>query len=147
MRREYHHSKDLLADSCLAAPCENKCCKSQPCLNNEQCTVLCDNPKLKFNCICAEGYTGKLCQIKPGSCKDYVNTKTNGKYVIIDKGGNKLNVFCDFLSEKGFAWTLVESFSFENNALIEAAGFSKDKLLSENNHNWVKYRLSHAHMK
>ena len=108
---------------------------------------LVDNPKLKFNCICAEGYTGKPCQNKPGSCKDYVNTKTNGKYVIIDKGGNKLNVFCDFLSEKGFAWTLVESFSFENNDLIEAAGFSKDKSLNENNHNWVKYRFSHAHMK
>ena len=55
--------------------------------------------------------------------------------------------FATFYLRKGFAWTLVESFSFENNDLIEAAGFSKDKSLNENNHNWVKYRFSHAHMK
>ena len=147
IRREYHHSKDLLADSCLADPCDNKCCKSKPCLNNGQCTELCDNPKLKFNCACAEGYTGKLCQIKSRSCKDYINNAVNGKYVVFDNNGNKLNVFCDFLSEKGFAWTLVESFSFQNNNLINTARFSKDKPLNENNPNWVKYRLSHAHMK
>ena len=147
MRREYHHSEDLLADSCLAVPCENKCCKSQPCLNSGQCTELCDNPKLKFNCTCAEGYTGKLCQIKSRSCKDYINNGTNGKYVVFDEGGNRLNVFCDFLSEQGLVWTLIESFSFKNNYLIRGAAFFRDKPLNENNPNWVKYRLSRAHMK
>ena len=147
MRREYHHSKDPLADSCLDAQCENNCCKSQPCLNNGQCTELCDNPKLKFNCTCAQGFTGKLCQIKVRYCKDYINSKTNGKYVVFDKDGNKLNVFCDFLSEKGFSWTLVESFSLENNYLIKDAAFFKDKPQNGNSPNWVKYRLSRAHMK
>ena len=147
MRREYHHSEDLLPDSCLAAPCKIKCCKSQPCLNSGQCSELCDNPKLKFNCTCAKGYIGKLCGIKPRSCKDYINSKTNGKYVVFDKDGNKLNVFCDFLSEKGFSLTLVESFSLDNNYLIKAAAFFKDKPLNGNSPNWIKYRLSRAHMK
>ena len=88
MRREYYHSEDPHADSCLGAPCENECCKSQPYLNSGQCTELCDNPKLKFNCTCAEGYTGKLYQIKSRSCKDYMNNGTDGKYVIFDKDGN-----------------------------------------------------------
>ena len=147
MRREYYHSKDPHADACLGAPCENECCKSQPCLNSGQCTEFCDNPKLKFNCTCAEGYTGKLCQIKPRSCKDYINNGTNGKYVVFNKDGNKLHVFCDFLSEKGFAWTLVESFTYKNNDLFKAFAFFKDKPLDENNPNWNAYRLSHAHMK
>ena len=147
MRREYHHSNDLLRHSCLDPPCENKCCKSQPCLNNGQCTELCDNPKLKFNCTCAEGYTGKLCQIKARSCKDYINKGTNRKYVIFDKDGNKLKVFCDFLSEKGLVWTLVVSFSLENSDLIRNVSFFMDKPLNENNPNWVKYQLSHTHMK
>ena len=147
MRRKYHHSKDLLGHSCLAAPCENKSCKSQPCLNNGHCTELCENPKLKFDCTCAEGYTGKLCQIKARSCKDYINDAANGKYIAFDEDGNKLNVFCDFLSEKGFAWTLVESFSLENNDFIKAVAFLKNKPINENNPSWVKYRLSCAHMK
>ena len=147
MRRKYHHSKDVLADSCLAAPCENKCCKSQPCLNSGQCTELYDNPKLKFNCTCAEGYTGKLCQVKSRSCKDYINNRRNGHFVVFDREGNKLTVYCDFLSEKGLAWTLVELFSLTNNNLVKIASFLKDKPINENNPNWDNYRLSHAHMK
>ena len=147
MIRKYHHSNDLHAVSCFAAPCENECCKSQPRLNSGQRTELYDNPRLKFNCTCAEGYTGKLCQIKARSCKDYINKGTNGKFVVFDKDGNKLNVTCDFLSEKGFAWTLVECFSYKNNGLIKAFAFFTDKPLNENNPNWNAYGLSHAHMK
>ena len=60
MRREYYQSKDHQADVCLSAPCESECCKSQPRLNSGQCTELCNNPKLKFNCTCTEGFTGNI---------------------------------------------------------------------------------------
>ena len=39
MIRKYHHSNDLHAVSCFAAPCENECCKSQPRLNSGQRTA------------------------------------------------------------------------------------------------------------
>ena len=148
IKREYHH-RNCFCDghSSSNTTCQNGCCKSQPCLNNGQCKESCDNPRIKLKCICPEGYTGKLCQIKARSCKDYIGNGTNGEYVIIDRDENKLKVICDFGSEKGFAWTLVESFSLLNNPYIQSYPFYISHPLHESNPNWNYYRLSYLHMK
>ena len=149
IKRESVNQSNILHDgsSCSNTTCQNGCCKSQPCLNNGQCNEYCNNPRLKFNCTCPEGHTGKLCQIKARSCKDYIGYITNGKYVIYSKAGYQIQVFCDFGSEKGFAWTLVESFSLQNNFKVKSYAFFKNRPLNEHNPNWELYRLSHSNMK
>ena len=50
------------------------------------------------------------------SCQDYkaAGVDKSGLYKIIDNTNQTLQVFCDFNSEPGFAWNLVESFSLSN---------------------------------
>ena len=41
--------------------------------------------------------------------------KTNGIYHIMDYNNILFPVYCDFGSEPGMAWTLIQSHSFQNN--------------------------------
>ena len=50
--------------------------------------------------------------------------------------------FCDFTSENGFIWTLLESFSLANNDNFKAQPFYKDYPVNQNSFNWNKFRLS-----
>ena len=51
-------------------------------------------------------------------------------------------VFCDAISEKGFAWTLIESFSFRNNNEFADKAFFKDFPVNQGAFSWNKFRLS-----
>ena len=51
-------------------------------------------------------------------------------------------VFCDAISEKGFIWTLIESFSFRNNDEFADKAFFKDFPVNQDAFSWNKFRLS-----
>ena len=44
--------------------CANGYCASQPCLNGATCIETCKDLDRRFNCTCAEGFTGELCTTK-----------------------------------------------------------------------------------
>ncbi|XP_028416174.1 uncharacterized protein LOC114539797 [Dendronephthya gigantea] len=86
------------------------------------------------------------------SCLDYFKRgyKTNGYYHIINHGVNGLvhTVYCDFTSEPGFAWTLVESFALKHKLL---RAFRKSPLktndpVNPNTPNWNLFRMSYKQM-
>ena len=51
-------------------------------------------------------------------------------------------VFCDAISEKGFVWTLIESFSFRNNNEFADKAFYKDFPVNQDAFSWSEFRLS-----
>ena len=55
------------------------------------------------------------------SCQDYKEAGSNssGLFTVIDGNNKKFQVFCDFHSEPGFSWNLIESFSLSNKHLFQ----------------------------
>ena len=51
-------------------------------------------------------------------------------------------VFCDAISEEGFIWTLIESFSRRNKNEFEDKVFFKDYPKNQEAFTWGKFRLS-----
>ena len=45
----------------------------------------------------------------------------SGLYEIIDDDNKTFEAFCDFDSEPGFAWNLIQSFSLSNKDLMKVA--------------------------
>ena len=80
------------------------------------------------------------------SCLDHLKSGTtkNGYYSIIDQSGASLTVYCDFESEPGSAWTLVMSWSLENNYLpaFQTTTLTENALVNEKTPNWNAYRQS-----
>ena len=52
----------------------------------------------------------------------------SGLYKIIDDTNQTLQVFCDFNSEPGFAWNLVESFSLSNKGSFQVNILKVEKI-------------------
>ena len=132
-------------------PCSNQCCKESPCAHGGTCTELCDHAKHKFNCTCSKGYYGKLCEKKRATlCKEKLSTNRrypSGVYYLFDhKTSSSYKAYCDFTSEDGFVWTIVESFSLANNNMFTNKSFHKDYPVSQNAFTWEKYRLSFSRM-
>ena len=50
--------------------------------------------------------------------------------------------FCDFTSESGFVWTLLESFSLTNNNEFKGKTFLEDFQENQRSFTWNKFRLS-----
>ena len=65
--------------------CVNGCCRNNPCQNGGTCTDSCQAYK-----------AGE--EIK------------TGLYTVIDDSNQSFQMFCDFDSEPGFAWNLIQSF-------------------------------------
>lgn len=64
-------------------------------------------------------------------------------YWLFDPTSNSwYETFCDFTTENGFVWTLIESFSLVNNQNFADKSFYKDYPVTENDFNWNKFRLS-----
>jgi len=80
------------------------------------------------------------------SCLDHLKSGAtkNGYYSIIDQSGSSLTVYCDFESEPGSAWTLVISWSLENNNLpaFRSTSLTDDAPVNEKTPNWIVYRQS-----
>ena len=136
--------------TCPSTPCENSCCKSQPCQNNGLCKELCESARQKFNCTCPVDYKGKYCEVfKAKSCKELITKYPgikSGTYDIHDSSDKSFPTFCDFTSEAGMAWTLVESFALKNNKQFKKPFFT-DNPINENILQWDAFRLSMSHMK
>ncbi|XP_065836380.1 uncharacterized protein [Oscarella lobularis] len=86
------------------------------------------------------------------TCLDHLRrgTNTSGVYAVEDTRGRSYSVFCDFDSEKGAAWTLIEAFprnKAEGKDLKSPfTSFGTNKPVNENMPDLVTYRLSRDRM-
>ena len=73
---------------------------------------------------------------------------SNGIYNILDEQNISFPVYCDFGSEPGVAWTLIQSHSLQNNdAFKSKAFFLHDMPVNQDAPEWNNYRLSMSRMK
>ena len=64
-------------------------------------------------------------------------------YTLFDPERKSFNqTFCDFTSENGFVWTLLESFTLANRKYFKSRSFLQDYPINENSFKWNKFRLS-----
>ncbi|KAK3748804.1 hypothetical protein QZH41_016026, partial [Actinostola sp. cb2023] len=84
------------------------------------------------------------------SCLDYRlrGYCTNGGYTVSDGNGEHYQIWCDFHSEPGFAWTLIMSHSvrYSNLTAFCQSSLSQSVPVHENSPNWDSYRLSKQRM-
>jgi len=116
------HQKHNGIASCVGdVTCKNGCCRSNPCLNGGTCHEICESTSVRYNCSCPEPFIGKHCEIQPRSCQDYkaVGVDKSGLYNITDDNNDTFKVFCDFDSEPGFAWNLIQSFSLSEKDIFQ----------------------------
>ena len=93
------------------------------------------------------GYYGRFCQKRSAtSCKEQLQKNggsRSGVYRLLDPTAiSTYEVFCDAISEKGFVWTLIESFSFRNNNEFADKAFYKQYPVNQDAFSWNKFRLS-----
>ena len=73
---------------------------------------------------------------------------TNGIYNIVDQNNNSFPVFCDFGSEPGAAWSLIQSHSLQNHNTFKGKAFYlHDMPINQDAPEWNSYRLSMFRMK
>ena len=71
----------------------------------------------------------------------------NGIYNISDQDNNSFPVYCDFGSEPGFVWTLIQSHSLQNKgAFTSKAFYLHDMPINQDAPEWNNYRLSMSRM-
>jgi len=82
----------------------------------------------------------------PNSCLDILKggVHSNGYYQIAGVNGETWNVYCDFESERGSAWTLVMSWSLANTGApaFRFKSFAENAPVNEQTPNWAIYRMS-----
>ena len=122
--------------------CEDPCCStSHICFNGSRCEALCMKNNERFQCICPGGYAGDRCERKAKSCADYNlnSNRTNGLRILHAPDDTLYPVFCYF--NEWSAQTLLQSHTRVNHPDL---GFplTQNHPISENEPNWVKYRLS-----
>ena len=93
------------------------------------------------------GYYGRYCQkLRAVSCKEQLQRNEgnqSGVYELFDPANRSMyEVFCDAISEKGFVWTLIESFTLRNNNEFADKAFYKDFPVNQDAFSWNKFRLS-----
>ena len=131
----------------LIKPCSNQCCNQNQCANGGTCTELCKDAKNKFNCTCAIGYYGRYCQKrKVASCKEQLQRNEgsqSGVYQLFEQTTKALyEVYCNFNSSDGSAWTLIESFSLATKGDFANKDFQEDYPINQNAFAWDNFRLS-----
>lgn len=98
----------------------------------------------------ASAQTCKSYQGFPNSCLDILKggVNSNGYYQIAGVNGETWNVYCDFTSELGSAWTLVMSWSLANAGApaFRSRSFTENAPLNEQTPNWSIYRMSKQQM-
>ncbi|RDD46105.1 hypothetical protein TrispH2_001765 [Trichoplax sp. H2] len=87
---------------------------------------------------------------KPTTCvaaKSIYRVAQNGYFTLYDSTNKPYLAFCDFESDPGFSWTLIESLSRTNAATSTfRKSFHYNAPANECTPNWSKYRLSKAKM-
>ena len=133
--------------ACVSQPSSNQCSQENHCFNGGTCTELCAQANRKFNCTCAIGYFGKFCEKKsPTSCKQLQlaakKPRQSAVYAIYDPTSKSFyQTFCDFTSENGFVWTLLESFRLFNKNEFQNKTFYQDHRVNQKSFTWNKFRL------
>ena len=89
---------------------------------------------------------------EPRDCKEHYRNgaRHRGVYTVqSDQGG--LSVYCDMLSEAGYIWTLVMSYSLDNvtnhPSKFQTTPLYVDSPFQEDTPNWSGYRMSKNQMK
>ena len=132
----------------------NCCQQSDLCPNNQTCIQINSNvkPWKRFSCKCPDGYYGHNCDQRIKSCQGYAGgSRISGTYKVVRRrsnGPDKIyEVYCHFDSDG--AWTLVQSFSFENHT-VQDSQFKKPLTnncpISQDVVTWSGYRLSKGRM-
>ena len=108
---------------------------------------------MRFNCTCPDSYTGQRCEklVHPRSCKGLATNGakiSSGMYKVYDSQNKSFQVYCDFDSEVGNVWTLMQSFSFGNNSKFRKKTFDVDYPVNQDDGaiHWSAYRLSLSRM-
>ncbi|KAM7432473.1 hypothetical protein ABFA07_017110 [Porites harrisoni] len=141
LRREFsqkkHHAKSCDGD----VTCVNGCCKKNPCQNGGACTEICEPTSVRYNCSCPEKFIGRHCEFERKSCQVYkaAGERSSGLYTIIDDSSQSFQVFCDFASEPGFAWNLIQSFRLSQTQNIIFSGYTN--AISGDQPNWHAYLI------
>ena len=138
-------------NACSDQICSNQCCNQSPCAHEGTYTELCHLAKNKFKCTCTTEYYGKLCRKRRAtSCKEQLKKdrrSQSGLYLLLDPTSKSLyEVFCDYTSENGLIWTLIESFSLANKLEFAIKPFYKDYPVNQNSFTWNRFRLSRPRM-
>ena len=133
-------------DQCRRTRCKtgiNCCLTSQPCFHEGICIPLLDKNE-RFNCECADGYTGPRCTKKAKSCRAFLNgNQQAGNFQIFDKDDNLYTVYCSFDDE--IPWTLVQSFKYSKRNERKVPIY-QDNPKNQNFPSWSDYRLSFSRM-
>ena len=130
------------------ANCLNGCCQSKPCLNGGTWVEKCNDVREQYTCACPEHYRGRRCEIfhpRVKSCQAYMKLKPgsqSGAYNLNDT----VQTYCDFDSEAGKVWTLMESFSLANKAFYQRKPFYYNYPRNETRFNWNDFRVSYQAM-
>ena len=129
--------------------CVNGCCRSKPCLNGGSCEEKCSDVREPYTCTCSKYYKGKRCeQFYPEvkscqSLKIFRPGSHSGVYELVISDNKTVQSYCDFTSEAGKAWTLIESFSLSNKDIYKNKPFYHDFPRNENNFTWDDFRVSY----
>ncbi|RDD36195.1 Neurogenic locus Notch protein, partial [Trichoplax sp. H2] len=137
------------------AHCEISACNSNPCINGGKCLTMNNGG---YQCRCNPGYHGLNCEVSSYLSKKVPLIPPSGlKYLYhscSETAGvpQAWRVYCDFSSEPGYAWTLIESFSFDqrsdkkfNTAFPYSSGVNNGRL--PQGMDWSNFRLSLAQIK
>ncbi|PFX34670.1 hypothetical protein AWC38_SpisGene506 [Stylophora pistillata] len=152
LRREYFFKKapNHIVPCADDVTCTNRCCKNNPCLNGGTCTEICEPTSVRFNCSCPVPFVGKRCETQlKRSCQDYkaAGSTASGLYTLNDDNSQTFQVFCDFDSEPGFAWNLIESFSLSNSHLFQKVVLYDDyQAISGDAPNWQAYLIKRPYL-
>ena len=126
--------------------CMDPCCStSEPCRHSARCQASCMENGRRFQCICPEGRAGDRCEIAK-NCAAYASSPNPapGLYSIYALDNTTYRVFCYF--DQWSAMTLAMSYSKDNIADFKDKPLTSDYPMSEDSHNWEKYRLSLSRM-
>ena len=124
-------TQSIISSCAYDVTCINGCCRNNPCLNGGTCTEICEPTSVRYNCSCPVPFAGKHCEIRQKrSCQDYkaAGSTASGLYTVSDDNNQTFQVFCDFDSEPGLAWNLIESFSLSNKHRFQVFAFSLNLL-------------------
>ncbi|KAL9968542.1 hypothetical protein ACROYT_G020649 [Oculina patagonica] len=155
LRREYGLKRGGGVGPCVGeVTCTNGCCRNSPCLNGGTCNEICEPASVRYNCSCPVPFVGKHCEIKliMKSCQDYkaAGVDKSGLYAIEDDSNQTFQVFCDFDSEPGFAWNLIESFSLSNKHLFQNDvvfyNYIDSSVVSGDSPNWQAYLIKRRYL-
>ncbi|PFX34616.1 hypothetical protein AWC38_SpisGene487 [Stylophora pistillata] len=153
LRKEYSKVKTNSINSSCAndVMCTNGCCKNNLCLNGGTCIEMCEPSSVRYNCSCPVPFVGKHCETQlKRSCQDYkaAGSTASGLYTLNDDNSQTFQVFCDFDSEPGFAWNLIESFSLSNNHRFQKniVFYDDYQAISGDAPNWQAYLIERPYL-